>query len=70
MQPNPAYMLRKNMILKKFRECGAVSEKSAKTLVDVGIVNSAAFPELIEELLTQKKIVKTKSGKYYLNTKQ
>lgn len=70
MATNTAYMLRKNMILKKFRECGAISERSAKTLEEVGIVNSTAFPSIIEDLLNQNKLVKTKSGKYYLNTKQ
>ena len=70
MQSNSAYMLRKNMIIKKFRECGATSEKSAKTLEEAGVVNYNAFQNIIDDLLNQNKLVKTKSGKYYLNVKK
>ena len=58
------------MIIKKFRECGATSEKSAKTLEEAGVVNYNAFQNIIDDLLNQNKLVKTKSGKYYLNVKK
>ena len=63
---SPAFMLRQKMILQKFRDCGAISEGSAKTLEEAGVFNSNAFPKVTEDLLSKKKLVRTESQKYYL----
>ncbi len=62
----PAFMLRQKMILQKFRNCQATSEKSAKTLEEAGVFNPRAFPKVTEDLVNKKKLVRTKSQKYYL----
>ena len=62
----PVLLLRQKLILKKLRECGAVSEESAKTLKEVGVFNPDAFPRVLEDLIRKKKLVRTKSQKYYL----
>lgn len=62
----PVLLLRKKIILKKLRGCGAVSEKSAKTLEEAGVFNPDAFPRVTEVLVKQNIIARTKSGKYYL----
>ena len=62
----PVFMLRQKMILKKFRDCGAISEGSAKTLEEAGVFNPNAFPKVTEDLVNKKKLVRTESQKYYL----
>lgn len=69
MLGSSTFMLRKKMILKKFKDCEAVSEESAKTLEEAGVFNPNAFPKVTEDLVKQKKLVKTKAEKYYLNNK-
>lgn len=62
----PVLLLRQKLILKKLRSCGAVSEESAKTLKEAGVFNPDAFPRVLEDLIEKKKLVRTKSQKYYL----
>lgn len=62
----PVLLLRQKLILKKLRNCGAVSEESAKTLEEAGVFNANAFPRVLEDLVRKKKLVRTKSQKYYL----
>ena len=62
----PVLLLRQKLILKKLRECQAVSEESAKTLEEVGVFNPDAFPRVLEDLVDKRKVVRTKSQKYYL----
>ena len=62
----PVLLLRQKLILKKLSECGAVSEESAKTLEEVGVFNPDAFPKVLEDLVDKRKVVRTKSQKYYL----
>ncbi|MCH5206836.1 MAG: hypothetical protein J1F09_07755 [Oscillospiraceae bacterium] len=62
----PAFKLRQKLILEKLKECGAVSEESAKTLEEAGVINPNAFPKITEDLVNKKKLVKTESQKYYL----
>lgn len=50
----PAFMLRQKMILQKFRNCQATSEKSAKTLEEAGVFNPHAFPKITEDLVNKK----------------
>ena len=63
----PVLLLRKKMILKKFKECGATSAESAKTLEEAGVFNPNAFSKVTENLVKQNILVETQSGKYYLN---
>ena len=62
----PVLLLRQKLILKKLRSCGAVSEESAKTLKEAGVFNPDAFPRVLEDMVEKKKLVRTKSQKYYL----
>ncbi|MCH5200887.1 MAG: hypothetical protein J1F60_07990 [Oscillospiraceae bacterium] len=62
----PVLLLRRKLILKKLRECGAVSEDSAKTLREAGVFNPDAFPRVLEDLVNRKILIKTESQKYYL----
>lgn len=62
----PVLLLRQKLILKKLRECGAVSEGSAKTLREAGVFNPDAFPRVLEDLVNRKILIKTESQKYYL----
>ena len=62
----PVFMLRQKRILKKLRDCGAVSEDSAKTLEEAGIFNPDAFPKVLEDLVNRKILIRTTSQKYYL----
>lgn len=62
----PTFKLRQKLILEKLKECGAVSEESAKTLEEAGVINPNAFPKITEDLVNKKKLVKTESQKYYL----
>ena len=67
MLNSPVFMLRKKMILKKFRDCGAISEETAKTLEEVGVFNPNVFPKVTEDLVKQNKLVRIKDNRYYLN---
>ena len=62
----PVLLLRQKLILRKLRSCGAVSEESAKTLKEAGVFNPDAFPRVLEDMVEKKKLVRTKSQKYYL----
>lgn len=63
----PAFLLRKKTIIKKLSQCGAISENSAKTLAEAGILYPNAFPKVTEDLEMQKILIRTKDKKYYLN---
>ena len=62
----PVLLLRQKLILKKLRECGAVSEESAKTLKEAGVFNPDAFPRVLEDLVNKNILIRTGSQKYYL----
>ena len=66
----PVLLMRKNMIIKKFRQCGAISEESARTLEEAGVFNPNAFSRVTEALVKQNVLVKINSDKYYLNVRQ
>ena len=63
----PVLLLRKKIIITKLQQCGAVSEATAKTLEEAGVVNPNAFSKLNEKLVKDKVLGKTKDNKYYLN---
>ncbi len=67
---SPAFMFRQKMILKKFKDCGAISEESAKTLEEAGVFNPDAFSNITEDLVNKQKLAKTEFQKYYLTIKE
>ena len=62
----PVLLLRQKLILKRLRECGAVSEDSAKTLREAGVFNPDAFPRVLEDLVSRNILIRTESQKYYI----
>ncbi len=66
MLGSPAFLLRQKMILKKLKNCGAISEDSAKTLEEAGVFNPNAFAKITDDLVHKRKIAKTAFHKYYL----
>ncbi len=66
----PVPLLRRMIIIKRLKRNGAISEETAKTLQEVGILNPTWFPKVTDKLLKDKVLVRTKDNKYYLNKKQ
>jgi len=62
----PIPLIRKNMILKKLKACGATSEEMAKTLEEAGVINPDGFKIITERLVRNGTIYKTDDGKYYV----
>ncbi len=65
----PVPLLRRMIIIKRLKRSGAISEETAKTLQEVGILNPTRFPKVTDKLLKDKVLVRTKDNKYYLNKK-
>lgn len=63
----PILLIRKKMIIKKLREHGAISENTAVTLKEAGVINPHAFSKLTEKLERDNILIKTKDQTYYLN---
>lgn len=63
MLGSPAFLLRQKMILKN---CGAISEDSAKALEEAGVFNPNAFAKITDDFVHKRKIAKTAFHKYYL----
>ncbi len=66
----PIPLIRKNHILKKLKQAQAFSEDSAKSLVEIGIINPFAFPNITKRMLKREIIKRTEEGKYYINLKK
>ena len=62
----PIPLIRKNVILKKLRDCGATSEKTARTLAEAGVINPNGFKHITELLVQQDAIHRTSDGRYYI----
>ena len=62
----PVLLMRRKMIINKLQQNGAISEETAKTLEEIKVINSNAFPKVTEQLVKDKILVKTKDNKYYL----
>ena len=60
-----AFTLRRKMILEALKKCGAVNEKTAKTLADAGVENPEQFMGSVEMMIASGVIHKTKDGRYY-----
>ena len=62
----PIPLIRKNVILKKLRDCGATSEKTARTLAEAGVINPNGFKHITELLVRQCAIHRTSDSRYYV----
>ncbi len=62
----PIPLIRKNVILKNLRDCGATSEKTARTLAEAGVINPNGFKRITELLVQQGAIHRTSDGRYYI----
>ena len=62
----PVPLIRKNRIINRLRQSGAISEATAKTLTAAGIINPNAFAHITEKLVRDKLVGRTTDGSYYL----
>ena len=62
----PIPLIRKNLILKRLKECGAVSEDTAKTLAEANVLNPNGFKPVTNRMVEQGVLGKTSDGKYYV----
>ena len=60
----PIALIRRNHIVKKLKACGAVSEETAKTLAEAGIVNPDGFRRITDRLISSGVIHRTADGRY------
>ena len=63
---SPIPLIRKNLILKRLKECGAVSEDTAKTLAEANVFNPNGFKPVTNRMVEQGVLGKTSDGKYYV----
>lgn len=59
-------LLRRKRILRKLKQSGAISEQTAKTLGEAGILHPNAFKRITDRLVEEQILVKTKDNQYYL----
>ncbi|MBR5288776.1 MAG: hypothetical protein IKU34_09355 [Clostridia bacterium] len=62
----PIPLIRRNVIIKKLKACGATSVETAKTLTEAGVINPNGFKRITDKLVETNVIHKTVDGKYYL----
>ena len=62
----PIPLIRRNLIIKKLKDCGAISVETAKTLPEAGVINPNRFKRITDKLVETNVIHKTADGKYYL----
>ena len=62
----PIPLIRRNVIIRKLIACGATSAETAKTLVEVGVINPNGFKRITDRLVETNVIHKTVDEKYYL----
>ena len=62
----PIPLIRKNMIVRKLRKCGAVSAEIAKTFAEAGVITPNGFKHITDMLIKRRTIKKTADGKYYI----
>ena len=62
----PIPLIRKNLILKRLKECGAVSYDTAKTLAEANVLNPNGFKPVTNRMVEQGVLGKTSDGKYYV----
>ena len=62
----PIPLIRRNAILQKLRDCGAVSPETAKTLSEAGVVNPNGFKRITDRLVKTGVIKLVGKDKYYI----
>ena len=62
----PIPLIRRNLIIRKLRACGATSEQTAKTLAEAGVLNPDGFRRITERLVDNGTIRRTADGRYYV----
>lgn len=62
----PIPLIRRNVIIRKMKACGATSAETAKTLVEAGVINPNGFKRITDMLVETNVIHKTVDEKYYL----
>ena len=62
----PIPLMRRNIIIRKLKACGATSVETAKTLAEAGVFNPNGFKRITDMLVDTNVIHKTIDGKYYL----
>ena len=62
----PIPLIRRNVIIKKLKACGATSAETAKTLEEAGVINPNGFKRITAMLVETNVIHKTVDEKYYL----
>ena len=62
----PIPLIRRNVIIRKLKACGATSVETAKTLTEAGVINPNGFKRITDVLVETNVIHKTVDGKYYL----
>lgn len=62
----PIPIIRRNVIIKKLKECGATSPETAKTFAEANIINPNGFKMITRRLVKLGVIHMTSDGRYYL----
>ena len=62
----PIPLIRRNVIVRKLKVCGATSVETAKTLAEAGVINPNGFKRITDKLVETNVIHKTADAKYYL----
>lgn len=62
----PVPLIRRNAVVKKLRESGAISAETAKTLAEAGVINPDGFKRITDSMVKTGVIHKTADGKYYI----
>ena len=62
----PITLIRKNHIVKQLHSCGAVSEETAKTLAEAGVINPNGFKRITNRLVRMGSIHSTSDERYYI----
>jgi predicted transcriptional regulator len=62
----PIPLIRKRVIMERLQACGAVSEQTAKSLAEAGVLNPDWFRRITERLVKAGCIHRTADGRYYV----
>lgn len=65
----PVPAIRRNILLTRLRQTGAVSRETAVTLSDAGIINPNGFKH-ITDLLVKRRIIFQEGNKFYLELRE
>jgi len=62
----PIPLIRKKVIVKQLKSCGADSPETAKTLAEAGVINPNGFKRITERLVKSGIIKRVGEDKYYV----